>query len=262
MSVLGFSIEECVKSRPTSNIECYNTFECLSMVSSDSQEDNGQGLILHPAVVSLLVEYCSTSPHIISRLARTCKLFSKVFPYSANMLNLGDWIACFDFCSYNIIEVQKIKKELSLQLIQTRNKSCLEGYSWEFTLLSPLFKGETFLHCGVAHLNPRELTLWMTSENGKSRGDLGLSLDIFQKIRTKNELKACISSHLRLARHPTAESACQSLLLNFPDVQHQHWFCKSSLTLFKKLSPVWDDKHCMLRPFLSDRTTLVASCSS
>lgn len=260
MSVLSYSIEESGKSCSNSHIECYNAFACLSVVSSDPPTDAGHGLILHTAVVSLLVEYNSTSPHIISRLARTCKLFSRAFPYSANMLNLGDWIACFDFSSYNIIEVHRIKKELSLQLIQTRTKPCQEGYSWEFTLLSPQFKGETFLHCGVAHLYPRALTLWLTSENGKSRGAMGVSLDIFQNIRTKKELKACIASHLRLARHPTGESGCPSLVLNFPDVKHQHCFCKSGSTLCKKLTPVWDDKLGSLQPFLSERMAL-AACS-
>lgn len=244
-----------------SPLECTNGFACLSGVATTEKEEiDPQGLILHPAVVSLLVEYCGSSPHIISRLTRTCKTFSKAFPYSANMLRLGDWMAGLDFNSYNILEAHKAKKELSVQLLQTRHKPCTEGHSWEVTLMSSHAMGKIFLHCGVAHLHPRSMTLWISSEDGRSRGGLGVSLDIFSCIHTLGGLKACISSHIQLSRTPcVSRLVCSRLIRDFPSVRHQHCFCQNMGTLVQKLLPCWDDNPKTLQPFLCDRLTLAAS---
>ncbi len=244
-------------------LACTNGYECLSRLQGErNARDSEDGLILHPAIVSLLVEYCSSSPSIISRLARTCVTFSRAFPYSANMLRLGDWMACLDFDSYNILEVQKAKQELSVQLVQARHKPCSEGHSWELTLMSIPTVGafrQTFLHCGVAHLHPRSMTLWIASEDGKSRGGLGVSLDIFTTIRTLAGLKACIASHLLLCRSPVSKLTCSRLAREFSSIEHQHWFCQNLGTLMQKLWPVWDDDMESLQPFLSDRLALAAA---
>lgn len=249
---------------------CTNGFACLSEPCPEEP-----GAILHPVIVCLLVDHCSSSPHIISRMARTCKTYAKAFPYSANMLRVGDWLAGLDYDNHalNRQQVWEAKQELSLRVLRTSFKPCLEEgrHSWELQMLSrqPLKQlkppschhqqtfSHTFFHTGVAHLHPRSLSLWITSEDSQSRGGLGVHLDIFHRIHSVEGLKACITAHL--AHHqPCFSSTKPSLKLRteFPGIQHQHWFCKSYHILLKKLQPHWNDGPDKLHSFLAQHFAL------
>jgi hypothetical protein len=241
------------------DLKCSNPFSCLSAVEGEegTPRKAKPGLILHPVLVDLLVEYCSFTPDIVSRLARTCKTFSTAFPYSANMICMGDFLAGLDYNTYNRKEAQKVKQELSLQIFRSYHKTCLHRNSWEVTLLSENSRvGPSFVHTGVAHLNPRSLTIWIASEDSRSRGGLGVALDIFHNIRTVNCLKACVSRHISLTRNPSAKLACFQLKKDYPAVQHHHWFCKNYSTLIEKLQTIWDDEAETLQPFLYNRLAL------
>jgi hypothetical protein len=230
-------------------VECTNTFACLA------KEDPENPSLLHPVVMSLLVEYCRSSPHIISRLARTCKAYANAFPYSANMLRMGDWLAGFDYYSFNQQQATSVKQELSLRMVRTTPKPCREGNSWEIVLLSRRAE-HSFYHSGVAHLHPRSLSLWISSEDSQSRGGLGVCLDVFHHIHSVEGLKACIHLHLSTCSPKTREKPQITL-----DIKHQHWFCRNYPVLLRRLQPHWDDDSPeSLQRFLVHRFALASSC--
>jgi hypothetical protein len=119
------------------DLKCTNSFSCLSAVEEEGTPSKPQlGLILHPVLVDLLVEYCSFTPDIVSRFARTCKTFSTAFPYSANMICMGDFLAGLDYITYNRKEAQKVKQELSIPIFRTYHKTCMHRNCWEVTGLA------------------------------------------------------------------------------------------------------------------------------
>ena len=245
--------------RQPQGLECSNPFECLAR--KPHPIDDQLCPLLHPAILSLMVDYCSMQPDIVSRLARTCKAYSRAFPYSANMICLGDFLAGQDYSNaYDRKQAQSLKEELALQIFRTHQKPCVRGHSWEVTLLSGRARlGHSFLHSGVAHLHPRGLSLWLASEDSRSRGGLGVSLDIFHDIRSVGGLKACVQSHLLVTQNPTPKLACSKLARTFPGITHRHWFCKNHSTLVEKLASLWDESAESLQPFLQQRLALAAT---